>query len=149
MSEILPVSSAAPGVNSNASEPVKGKHGGMNRPRSAKLLAFLNKSRSLGAPGFKRLRKRTRIAALEAQVSLLQQILGQAVTTTARGCTIIQELIKEQNFAIDEAQGGQILWVADDESIKKAQAYLDSFNAGTPAPTPPLQSPLPTNSEHA
>ena len=124
----------------------KGRKGGMNRPRSAKMRAFLNKHRQLGAPGFKRMRKTGKMALLQAQVNIMQQVIREAATMTARANVIIQDLIKESNFAVSEKG---IEWVGDDQVLQKAEAYLKQFTASTPAPAPQSPAPLPTDSAHA
>lgn len=106
------------------------------------IKAFLRRYRSLGLPNAKKMRRRTRLQELQDANGLLQKMLHEWVRRVARANFIIQELIKEENFAV---RGEDVLWAADSDPLENARKYLKEFTGARGALQPRQQAqPRPT-----
>lgn len=106
--------------------------------------AFLNRYRSLGLPGAKKMRRKTRLehlATITAERDFYKSMIFTAAQLQARAKKIIEELSNESNFACHEtAEGtpGIIEWVADDKALNDARKFLKEFTSGKQQPQPQL-----------
>ena len=90
-------------------------------PRKRTVKEFLNQYRSLGLPGAKRFRRRTRLEEAKMHDMVSQAYIKALVRQMGRYRAAMEELKRESNWTV---KGEDVAWVGESdplEIIKKAE----------------------------